>query len=197
MSNTEKRSKHIPPDKHLTDYLKDTLGLERLKRKKIAVSKTLVRNNDGKKVGYMDLLLESMANLIYFFEFINEHHELLIDKFGDDIEDLLGLKPHTNPKLSVLPRFIDAIIGEGRWSDFDNQKLSYRFHLLKIIQSRINQKAMEYFANPDNPEYQKDTRYKDLIWNNLMQTEIYLRLADRFPIDKSKKPNRIIEVKVN
>ena len=50
-----------------------------------------IRNNREAKVRAIDNLFESMANLIYFFEFVNIHPELM-DRFDDDIQDLLGLK---------------------------------------------------------------------------------------------------------
>lgn len=57
-----------------------------------------------------------MANLIYFFEFINEHHELE-GVFDEDIEDLFGFrgshverKKHDDPKYLAFFRFMSCIL---------------------------------------------------------------------------------------
>ena len=58
----------------------------------------------------------SMANLIYFFEFINKHHELE-GIFDEDVEELLGFKgPHAkrfkieDPKYLTFFRLINGIL---------------------------------------------------------------------------------------
>ena len=57
-----------------------------------------------------------MGNLIYFFEFINEHHELE-GVFDEDIEDLFGFrgshverKKHDDPKYLAFFRFMSCIL---------------------------------------------------------------------------------------
>ena len=76
----------------LVRYLHKTLELERMKQKKLDLSSATVRSNDEIKVRMLDnQVFRSMANLMYFFEFLNLHPEL-IDKFGDDVVDLLRLR---------------------------------------------------------------------------------------------------------
>ena len=94
-------NKKIKPSINLTKYLDQTLRLERMKQKRLDLPSKLVRNNDEKKVRTLDNhIFRSVANLIYFFEFLNLYPDL-INKFGEDIEDLLGFKSgggSRNPK---------------------------------------------------------------------------------------------------
>ena len=82
-------NKKIKPSINLTKYLDQTLRLERMKQKRLNLPSKLVRNNDEKKVRTLDNhIFRSVANLIYFFEFLNLYPDL-INKFGEDIEDCL------------------------------------------------------------------------------------------------------------
>jgi hypothetical protein len=185
----------IPPTASIVRYLKETLDLTKLRKsgKKTYDGSTVgtiesqeiklrIRNNDDAKTRAIDNLFESMANLIHFFEFVNNHPELA-DKYSNDIRDLLD-----NP----FHRLIAAIIGEGDLSDFEDRKLNYRYRLLKTIQFLINQKAMQYYANPDNPTNKKDIRFKDLVWSDLLRSELWLTNMDKFTIDKNRNPGRIM-----
>ena len=56
------------------------------------IDKRAIEANDRRKVDRLNNdIFCSMANLIYFFEFINEHHELE-GIFDEDVEDLLGFR---------------------------------------------------------------------------------------------------------
>ena len=71
-------NKKIKPSETLIKYLNKTLRLERMKRKKLELPTKAVRNNDEMKVRALDShIFRSMANLTYFFEFINLHPELI------------------------------------------------------------------------------------------------------------------------
>jgi hypothetical protein len=160
--------------KSLEDYLKKKLAIERdIKMKeetKTLITKTdrkVVRNNDDMKVRTLNNhVFRSMANLIYFFEFINKHHEL-DGVFDKDIEELFGLKgPHVkrhnvnDGNYLVFLRFLDAILNydntliveesEGKTltkrrikkKEFDTGR-NIRLQLLKAISDA----ALEYIQN--------------------------------------------------
>lgn len=108
----------------LEDYLKEKSKIEKMKRDTKRAGNQLgeidnraVKANDRRKVNVLNHhVFRSMANLIYFFEFINTHHELE-GIFDDDVEDLLGLrgsyvKRHKidDPKYLVFFRLIDAML---------------------------------------------------------------------------------------
>ena len=85
---------------------------------KLSKNDMLEKNaNDKNKVKILNKhIFQSMANLIYFFEFINGHPELE-GVFDHDVEDLFGLrgshvKRHKidDGKYLVFLRFLDAIL---------------------------------------------------------------------------------------
>lgn len=109
----------------LERYMKEKLRIERLKitaeepgNKLSEIDLREIKANDKNKVKILNKhIFPSMANLIYFFEFINKHPELE-GVFDDDVEDLFGLrgshvKRHKTDdgKYLVFLRFLDAILG--------------------------------------------------------------------------------------
>ena len=126
-------NKQIPPSPKLIEYLNETLRLEKIKLKKLdkrhslydQVEPTEIRNNDEKKVRWIDNLFESIANLIYFFEYVNNHPEL-IAKFKEDIEDMMGetikSQLHLDSKKAPFARLIREIIG----LEYTDAGFSYR-----------------------------------------------------------------------
>jgi len=159
------QSKVIKPSNKLTSYLDETLEMEKYKSKPHKQKQKLkqkqkqqmarkIRSNDEKKVRMLDYLFKSMADLIYFFEFVN-NHPVLIERFDDDILDILGLR---ESQLSETPaafsRFIQALIC-GRFCDevhqgydYGKRNFTYRYHLLGIMQRHIMEKAMPVYSSP-------------------------------------------------
>jgi hypothetical protein len=165
--NKAAKSKVIQASDRLTDYLNETLKLEELKSKPkqkagLGLARK-IRSNDEKKVRTLDYLFRSMADIIYFFEFVNENPEL-IDRFDDDILDMLGLRepePHAKDQDALYPAFsrlIKAVIcvfdsvkvypEVMNGQDYGKPKLAYRYHLLGIMQHRITEKAMPVYSKP-------------------------------------------------
>lgn len=108
----------------LQDYLIEKLKMERLKIKTMQagnqlseIDKRAIKKNDRRKVARLNNdIFCSMANLIYFFEFINEHPELE-GIFDEDVEDLLGFRgPHAqrfkvdDPKYLTFFRLMSCIL---------------------------------------------------------------------------------------
>jgi hypothetical protein len=197
---TKKKPKPIGCNKHLIAYLKETLRLEKVKLKKKEGGKItatdlrdIAYNDDTKLAVLNKYIFPSMANLIYFFEFLNNNHEL-IDKFDEDVLDLFGLRAHTDPKFFTFPRFVRAVIGEGH-PDYDNVKFNYRRRLLKIMQYSINQKAMLLVAYSKNdPLGYNDTRFRDMIISDLQKAEVWMNYLDRFTGNEMKESSRLIDV---
>ena len=84
---------------YLKDYMEEKLKIEKMKKRTSdagnhlsEIDKRAIEANDRRKVVRLNNdIFCSMANLIYFFEFINEHHELE-GIFDEDVEDLLGFR---------------------------------------------------------------------------------------------------------
>jgi hypothetical protein len=193
------KTKGYTCSEYLKGYLKETLSIEEIRKKKHLGGKItttddrLIMNNNDRKVDVLNTyIFPSMANLIYFFEFLNENPEL-IDRFGDDIEDLFGLRAHKDPKNFTFPRFVRAIIGEG-YTDNNNLKFNYRRRLLKIMQHSINQKAMLLIAYSKNdPLGIDDTRFRNMIAQDLEKALVWMNFLDRFTGNENKKSSRLID----
>jgi len=188
----------------LKHYLEEKLQIEEAKKTAAEAGNKLsetdsrkIKPNDKKKVRALNNhVFRSMANLIYFFEFLNNHPEL-IDKFSDDIEDLSGLKSGSdgprNPKGEAFPRLIRAFIGEG-WPDYDNVKFNYRRRMLKVMQHSINQKAMLLVAySKKDPLGISDVEFQKKIGDELQQAKLWINYLDRKTGNESKKPNRLLD----
>ena len=150
---TKPKSKIIEPSSRLIKYLEETLDIEEHKSKpKKQKQKGLarkIRSNDEKKVRTMDYLFRSMADLIYFFEFINKN-PALIKKFDNDLEELLGLKID-NPQQSLFSTFIEAIVASEesfQGQDYGKPDFAYRYRVLGIMQRLILKKAMPVYSEP-------------------------------------------------
>jgi hypothetical protein len=177
--NKSIKSKVIEPSDRLIDYLNETLKLEeyksnpKLKQKLGTKMARKIRSNDEKKVRTMDYLFRSMADLIHFFDFVNK--EDLIERFDDDIKDLLGLRaePKFEPQWKENPptisRLIQALIctpsfysevGVMAGEDYGKLKFAYRYHLLSIMQRHIIEKAMPVYSEPSGAWYKAKTEQK-------------------------------------
>lgn len=205
----KKKPKLIGCNEHLIAYLKETLRLEKVKLKKkeggkiTETDRRQIANNDDTKLSVLDkYIFPSMANLIYFFEFLNNNPQL-IEKFDEDIVDLFGLKAHTNPKFFAFPRFVTAVIGEG-FNDhnfggeqpyYTDTKFNYRRRLLRIMQYLINQKTIQIMVQPKNdPLIYDEARFRNMMLQDLQKAEVWMSYLDRFTGHEKKESSRLIDV---
>ncbi|MFI5406939.1 MAG: hypothetical protein ACHQ1D_10555 [Nitrososphaerales archaeon] len=192
-------NKKIKPSINLTKYLDQTLRLERMKQKRLDLPSKLVRNNDEKKVRTLDNhIFRSVANLIYFFEFLNLYPDL-INKFGEDIEDLLGFKSgggSRNPKGEGLVRFIIALLAEGSIGYDDDRRFNFRRRLLKVMQNSINQKVGSIVKTSKDPRGYNDTRFHDMIFQDLQRAAVWTSYLDRLTGHEEEKPKRIFDINI-
>jgi hypothetical protein len=188
MSNN---SKKIKPSRILIDYLNETLTLEKEKREKlIDFNSKKVRNNDEKKVRMIDNLFESMANLTYFFEFVNINPDL-INKFVDDIDDLIGLRKHESKddrRYQPFWRLIKSILGyHGPELDTDN-KFYFQRRCMRIMQYAVTQK-IGALTN----RIKEDAYFKNRIKEEMFNARMW---ADHFDKEvtgrETKRPKRIM-----
>jgi len=181
-------NKLIRPSKRLEKYLAETLRIEELKSQSLTEKQKAglkldrrIRNNDEKKVRMLDYLFRSMADLIYFFETVN-HKPELIDKFGDDIEDLLGLNP-IKPRCAAFERFIEAVIFGGMLADdYGKPEFAYRYRALNIMQSLIKFKVIPVYSKPDSgnlTEYTSDEA-RALIYERFLGIQAHVGLLERY-----------------
>ena len=148
----------------LEDYLKEKSKIEIMKRDTKRAGNLLskidnrkIKANDRRKVNVLNHhVFRSMANLIYFFEFINTHHELE-GIFDDDVEDLLGLrgshvKRHKidDPKYLIFFRFLYAMLNYDGEDMIVEKKGDKVLTTRRIRKSDIFKKGKKQFDNSRN-----------------------------------------------
>ena len=167
--------------------------LEKEKREKlIDIDPKKVRNNDEKKVRIIDNLFESMANLTYFFEFVNKN-PVLIDKFVDDIDDLIGLRtrePEDDPedelkndrKYQPFWRLIKSILGyHGPEHDADN-KFYFQRRSMRIMQYAVWQKVGAL-----TNRIKEDVYFKNRIKEEMLNARVWADHFDKEVTGREKK----------
>lgn len=164
----------------LQNYLEEKLKVEKLKIKTAQagnqlsqIDKRAIKANDKKKVKILNNhIFRSMANLIYFFEFVADHEQLK-RIFDNDVEELLGFKGlyvrgrEKDEKFLVFERLIGAMIG------YTNKNT--RLQLIKAI-SRWATKSLLDLAKEIDPELGTKIIHHDLdrteFWAKYCTSEI-------------------------
>jgi hypothetical protein len=197
MTNTPKP---LGPADSLKEYLDEAIALEEFRGlgKKTKQGATIgthdqlrLRNNDEAKVRTIDNLFESMANLIYFFQFMNNNPDILY-RFKADIEDLLGLTGQDVSKIDAkdppFARLIREFIGEGH----DDTNFQYRTRLLHIMQFLINQKSDWIMMKNDEPT-KNDYEMRSMMITDIKRAEVWMGYIDKYP-DSDENPRRVLEI---
>ncbi len=196
--------KQIPPTASIKKYLDDVLELEKYRKsgkktsdgssigsKELSEIKLRIRNNDDAKGRAIDNLFESMANLIYFFQFMNNNPDILY-RFKEDIEDLLGLTGHDVSKIDAkdppFARLIRELIGEGH----DDTNFGYRTRLLHIMQFLINHKSDWIMMQLHEPPTKNDYEMRNLMIDDMKRAEVWMGYIDKYP-DSDEKPRRVLK----
>lgn len=198
-------SKPIAPTASITKYLHEMLELEKYRKsgkktfdgssigsKKLAEIKLRLRTNDDAKGRAIDNLFESMANLIYFFQFINDHPGTLY-RFKDDIEDLLGLTGQIAPRIGEKDRPFTRLIREFIGEEYTDKNFDYRTRLLHIMQFLINQKSDHIMMKIDTLPTWNDYQMRGMMSSDMKRAEVWTGYIDKFP-DSSEKPRRVLEI---
>ncbi len=198
--------KPIPPSASIKKYLDEMLELEQFRRsgkktfdgstigsKELSKIKLRLRNNDDAKGRAIDNLFECTANLIYFFQFINNHPEVLY-RFKEDIEDLLGLTgqavSHIDAKKIPFTRLIREFIGE----EYSDTNFDYRTRLLHIMQFLINQKSdWVMMKNEQGMPTKNDYQMRSMMFTDMKRAEVWMGYIDKFP-DSKEKPSRVLDI---
>jgi hypothetical protein len=187
---------------YLKEYLKETEAIARLKDDYSADNRELgkhdklrVRSNDAEKVRILRKnIFGSMANLIYFFEFLNKHPEL-ISKFGDDVEELFGLRATKNMKSNTFPRLVYALLGYDDSRNDTKERFNYRRRLLKIMQDCINAKMLNLAMHNASWPIQSpgDNRLKHMVLSDMQRADVWANFFDKLTDREYHKPSRIID----
>jgi hypothetical protein len=139
------------------------LRLERRKQKVTLAGKEL-STSDKKKLNTIrskkkrlleNIIFPSMANLIFFFESINED-KILEKTFSDEVEDLLGIR-RNDPNLAnygiFFWRLVSSIISihsPGHRKDYsDDHRLRLMAYLQEIVGKKISLIIRDFLATDD------------------------------------------------
>jgi hypothetical protein len=195
--------------------MKETLRVSKFRDKKIdggkitVTDKRQIRKNDYRKVYVMDNLCRSMADLIYFFEFLNKNPEL-IDKVVDEIEDLLGLHlgpeeyrviegshvPITKTEYQNFTRLIKSVLGShGSEHDEDN-RFYFQRYCMKIMQDAVKVKVGAFTTRDTEHDANGRNHIKEVMYNAGTYAEYYTsRLTSQEHREQveHREPNRILE----
>jgi hypothetical protein len=190
----------ITEDPKLKKFLNETLETQDFRKKKkenkkiSKIEATKIKNNDDKKVGILDKhIFGSMANLIYFFKFMLRHPEL-IDRFGEDIEELLGLKEDTisESKFQVLgfSALVNLILNypsQNPDESLNDNRFSFKRHLLPILQDSIYHHIIDIFRHR-----QHDMIFRMMVDNDFQRAKTWTEYIDEKPKHAHKSIGRKI-----
>jgi hypothetical protein len=198
MANTPKQ---IGPSETLKEYLTEALALEefrgRGKKSKQGASigardQLRLRNNDEAKVRTIDNLFESIANLIYFFQFVNNHPEILY-RFKEDIEDLLGLAGQSQLHIDAKNTPFSMLIREFIGTEYTDKNFDYRPRLLHVLQFLVNQKSDEIMMKIDEVPTLNDWQMRSMMHQDMKRAQIWMGYLDKFVVNKTV-PKRVIDL---
>jgi hypothetical protein len=187
----------IKEDPYFKSYLDETLLVEDLRKKKkqykiTNVEDRKIKNNDDRKVRVLDnYIFGSMANLIYLFRFMQRHPEL-IDRFGEDIEELLGLKEdtRTDAKRSFgFEALFNLILNYHSQLDesLNDNRFNFKRHLLPILQDSIYHHVTTIFRHR-----QEDMIFRNMVDDDFQRAKTWTEHADREPKHAHKEIRRKI-----
>ena len=202
--------KIVTEDDKFRKYLQDTVDLEKVRKiKKKTTSKLdikikehdqkAIKRNDDKKVDYLDkYLFGSLANLLYFFQFLKKH-PALVDKFGEDVEELLGLKIDKSEvwnRSHGIEALLNAIVGYGYYeqSYIDDERFNYKKYLLPILQNAIHQntsKIMKYRKRHGKP-VGKEILFQVMVDNDFARVKTWTEFVEQPPANEMKRIRRKI-----
>jgi hypothetical protein len=165
-------------------YMEQCLKLEAIKiRKKRGENITdkqesdIKYNTDRKSAILKTYVIKSIANLTYFFKFINEHPDL-VKNFDKDIEKILGLNMPIDSKKAPFAKMLREFIGEEYFDTVP--AFNFRIRLLSIMQFLIRQKAGWMSVKLNDLPTRNDYEMSDMLIHDLKRAEVWLGYIDKF-----------------
>jgi hypothetical protein len=212
----KKQPRSIGPSKTLTKYMKETLRVSKFREKKIEGGRVTVmdereiRKNDCRRRYVLNNhIFRSLADLIYFFEFLNNNPEL-IDKFVDDIEDLLGLHlgadeytdlegvhiRHDNIKYQNFARLIKSILGSHAPKHDEDIRFYFQRYCMRIMQDAVRLKIGAFTTRDKEHDARGRSHINEIMYRAATYAEYYtnrLTSQEQREVTESREPSRIIE----
>ena len=202
-------STNVP--KKFEQYMNECLRLETVKLK--IGGGGSISNKEESDIKYItdrkssilrSYVVKSITNLTYFFEFLNNHPDL-IDKFGKDIEKIFGLNIPLDSRGQKSPftRMLMEFVGKeslgipqeklAGYLDMDS-KFNFRIQFLNMMQFVIKMKADWISKNLNDPPTRNDYELSGILMEDLKRAQVWMgylnqsvtRIADK---EKKIKPN--------
>jgi hypothetical protein len=212
MSGVKRKLSIARPSKYFEQYMNKSLSLEEVKLKiegggsiSNKEERAIKYNTDRKSATLNSYVVKSMANLTYFFEFLNNHPDL-IEKFGKDIEKIFGLNVPldiTRGEEAPFTRMLMEFVGKESLG-IQQEKLAgylamdsrfnFRVRLLNMMQFVIRLKADWVSMNLNDTPTRNDYEMRDMLMEDLKRAQVWMgylnqsvtRVPDK---EKESKPN--------
>jgi hypothetical protein len=166
----------------LARYMREKLQIEKKKREdnisgnKISLEEKIRYESlrTEKKRILENIIFPSMANLIFFFESVDED-KILEETFKDEIEDLLGIR-RTDPSLNnygiFFWRLVSAIISIDSRHDKQDFRLKLTHQLHEIICKKVNVMIGIFLKNEDAKEKVRQDMTGAMAWTEMIAADV-------------------------
>jgi hypothetical protein len=196
------------PTKGFEQYMKKCLSLEEVRLKiegggKISnkEERAIKYNTDRKSAILRSYVVKSIANLTYFFEFLNNHPDL-IDKFSKDFEKIFGLNIPLDSRGEKAPftRMLMEFVGkESLGVQQENlagylameSQFNFRIRLLNMMQFVIKMKADWISKNLNDPPTRNDYEMSGILMEDLKRAQVWMGYLNQSVIRIPEKEKRI------
>jgi hypothetical protein len=197
-------------DKFFEQYMNESLRLEEIKIKKKEGGGSITDrqesdikyNTDRKGAILKTYVIKSMANLTYFFKFINEHPELIIN-FDKEIEKIFGLNMPLDSRKAPFTRMLMEFVGEGVHSPGEDNlagylamdpRFNFRVRLLNMMQLVIRLKADWVSMNLNDPPTPNDLEMRSMLIGDLKRAQVWMGYLNQ---SITRIPNKEKKIKPN
>lgn len=142
----------------------------------------------------LDNIFKSMADMIYFFEFIDSNSELM-NRFGEDIEDLLGFHQglggnYKKPKYRSFARLIKSILGYHGPEHDEDDKFYFQRHCMRIMQHAVTTKVGAFTNRDKNYGAEGRSMINTHMFHATIQADYY---ANVLTGREDREPKRVID----
>jgi hypothetical protein len=188
-------------DKLFERFMYKTLELHRIKINKIEGGGVITNKQKSQIKYYTDnkakvlntYVGKSIANISYFFHFLNSHPEL-ISVFDKDIIKILGLNISIPSKMAPITEMLGELVGEGDSDTFP--EFIYRIQLLRIMQFIIEHKIDWIGRNLNNPPTTNDYQMLGMAIADFKRAEVWIGYYEQ-AITKIFNQEKKLKVRAN
>lgn len=164
------------PNKALTKYLEEKLQLAKLEHKNKLAGDPLSKKdqkkkelNQRKRVYVLNRhVFESMANIVYFFEFVRDNS--LLDDYEDEIRELLRGRMYVRNRLGneIFVRLIDSMLEWDMKKDTDNFRVIMLSEMQGIVRYQFERLSSLVFGQDVSDDIVGPDLYRAFAWTRAL-----------------------------